>query len=30
MGDRVEFTADGITLVGDLRVPDGEGARPAP
>jgi uncharacterized protein len=29
MGDRVEFTADGITLVGDLRVPDGEGARPA-
>lgn len=26
---RVEFTADGVTLVGDLRVPEGAGRRPA-
>ncbi|MFF4993180.1 alpha/beta hydrolase [Streptosporangium saharense] len=29
MSERVEFEADGITLVGDLRVPDGRGPRPA-
>ncbi|MEV4093618.1 alpha/beta hydrolase [Streptosporangium saharense] len=29
MSERVEFGADGITLVGDLRVPDGRGPRPA-
>ncbi|MFC4591798.1 alpha/beta hydrolase [Sphaerisporangium corydalis] len=29
MSDRVEFTADGLTLVGDLRVPQGEGPHPA-
>ncbi|WP_336215648.1 alpha/beta hydrolase [Nonomuraea sp. LPB2021202275-12-8] len=26
---KVEFAADGVTLVGDLRVPEGSGARPA-
>ncbi|MFC4057601.1 alpha/beta hydrolase [Planomonospora corallina] len=29
MTERVEFTADGITLVGDLRVPEGTGPHPA-
>ncbi|MEV7965351.1 alpha/beta hydrolase [Sphaerisporangium sp. NPDC088356] len=29
MADPVEFTADGITLAGDLRVPEGEGPHPA-
>ncbi|GGS89003.1 alpha/beta hydrolase [Planobispora rosea] len=29
MTERVEFTADGITLVGDLRVPEGPGPHPA-
>ncbi len=26
---RIEFTVDGVTLVGELRVPEGAGARPA-
>ncbi|WP_344948861.1 alpha/beta hydrolase [Sphaerisporangium flaviroseum] len=29
MADRVEFTAGDVTLVGDLRVPEGEGPHPA-
>ncbi|MEU9836644.1 alpha/beta hydrolase [Streptosporangium sp. NPDC048047] len=29
MTERVEFEADGITLVGDLRTPDGPGPHPA-
>ncbi|GAA3427169.1 alpha/beta hydrolase [Streptosporangium sandarakinum] len=29
MTERVEFEADGITLVGDLRAPDGPGPHPA-
>ncbi|MEU8266179.1 alpha/beta hydrolase [Sphaerisporangium sp. NPDC049002] len=29
MADQVEFTADGITLAGDLRVPEGGGPHPA-